>query len=1027
MSRSRQTHTNFSAGVISPEAEARIDSPVYTAGLSEGRNVIIKTTGGLARRPGSLFMRDYGTTEHMRIFPFIFNNDQKYVIVIYLDEPDPVGAPGVYDGLIDVYRDNVLVLPGLVTPYNTERKIREIDTAQSADTMVFVQGDHEPQLLRRLGADNNWEFVDAPIINPPCESMMCEDDGAPGTFVDPTCTDGSTPYCGSGECADGTPPTCAVDFTLVTLLQWTDINGWPRHVTFHQGRLWFAGSTTYPQSVWASKAQDFYNFDVGVGDPADSVQETLDTDFINPIQSIFSAGRLMVFTSGAEFFNKSAVITPTTSAWLRQTTYGSSTTVRPVSVDGSVLFLDNTERIFRQFTYNDTIDGYDSPSISSESEHLIKAPVAMGEMRGGVSEPSNFVYVVNGDGSMAVLNVAKAYQVNAWVAWETQGFYQDVMDLDRELYVLVKRYVYNELAELELHWMLELVTKKALTDSASINESLTETTITGLGKSDTNFFGVYYAPNSNDGKVVIVMDGVEVYRADFLKNNPLEEVRNVEDIAYSSGNVFNVDEKVRELYFDVEVGYRWYMHTVSSLQLVNHSHNYIDGLTHLIGQEVVAVLDGNAYMDEIVVPGDTQDTVENSYPDGVEWEYDETAGAETYILRHTSDNTTIAVEAFYNGVHYGNLQKSQHGYLISGVDGQAGAEYLQEGVNESTNPLESEFTFSDSGSFNVLEAMTTINYEVIGAGGAGGGGEGGTGSLEGQSGDGSGGGGAGVYMSGVLNVVGGEVINFTIGKTGSVGAGGAGADSCSGSPGQGTAGKPGVETVMTHNATTVTSGGGYGGILHAGLGSNGAPGESSTLGGGGAQGAGSGGIGGTATGYGAGGGGGAGGNHHSCDDGDNGGAGGPGSTGVVKLVAPQSLVDFKHRTRKMVLVGVEVTDGIVIFPEDPYILGEAGLFFDVKAVTLPINVSAGGGSLINEPKRVVAVTAKFLETQGLEINGISIPERQFGEEVFDREVPKLSGIDKIRLLGYNRDTRIYISQDTPMPMTLLSLDIEVNY
>jgi len=129
----------------------------------------------------------------------------------------------------------------------------------------------------------------------------------------------------------------------------------------------------------------------------------------------------------------------------------------------------------------------------------------------------------------------------------------------------------------------------------------------------------------------------------------------------------------------------------------------------------------------------------------------------------------------------------------------------------------------------------------------------------------------------------------------------------------------------------------------------------------------------------------------------------------------------------MVLVGVEVTDGIVIFPEDPYILGEAGLFFDVKAVTLPINVSAGGGSLINEPKRVVAVTAKFLETQGLEINGISIPERQFGEEVFDREVPKLSGIDKIRLLGYNRDTRIYISQDTPMPMTLLSLDIEVNY
>ncbi|RLA77100.1 MAG: hypothetical protein DRG30_01140 [Epsilonproteobacteria bacterium] len=1025
MSRSRQVHTNFSGGVISKDAEARLDSPEYNSGLSEGKNIIIKTTGAMSRRPGTLFVNNYGSLEYMRMFPFIFNSNQKYIIILYLDEPDPIGAPGVYDGLVDIYRDGVLVLPGLVTPYNTEKKIREIDVAQSADTMVFAQGDHEPQLLRRLGADDSWEFIDAPLINTPCEGMACEDDGEPGTYVPPTCTDGSTPWCGTGKCTDDSDPTCATAFTLVTLMQWTDTNGWPQHVTFHQGRLWFAGSNTYPQSVWSSKSQDFFNFDVGIGDPADSIQETLDTDFINPITSIYSGGRLMLFTSGAEFYNPAHVLTPTSSAWLRQTTYGSSARVNPQSVDGTVLFLDNTERIFRQFTYNDTINGYDAPSISSESEDLIKAPIAMGAMRGGVQEASNFVYVVNGDGTMAVLNLSKAYKVNAWVTWETQGFYQDVMDLDRELYILVKRYV-DVAGVLELQWMLELVNQASLTDSGSINESLTETTITAVGKNDDNFFGVYQEPNSDRGKVVIVMGGAVVYKADWLKYDPLSDVINTEDVRYGAGNVFNVDEDVRELYFDPEVGYRWYMHVVSSLQLENRAHNYIDGLTHLIDQDVVAVLDGNAFMDEMVVPGDTQDTVENTYPDGVDWLYDTALGTETFIQSDKVDGAVVKWRAWYEGIFYDNLIDTQWGLLISGDAGVTGSEYLQLGVEEESTLWDNPIVFSSDDTVTAgVDFPALADFDICLVGGGGGGAQRYTSSGR------AGGGHASALVQSSLNVPYAESVLVSIGAGGTASAsspGGSGGSSSFGSYATAPGGAGGSTTENSfdgNNELVVSPCGGdfYNGTQYyadEGLYIIGG-GQASAFGHGGDS---SSSVSELPTNGGIGAGGGA--DAWCCGDPgfDNPGEGGP---GIIKIYPVNSDTTSTYRTRKMVLATTTVTDGVVMFPDDPYRVGEAGLFFDVKATSLPINVSAGGGSLVNEPKRLVAITAKMVDTQGLTINGISIPERQFGEEVFDRAMPRITGATKIRLLGYNRDTRVYISQDTPMPMTLASLDIEVNY
>ncbi len=1001
MSRSRQYHSNFSAGVISPQAEARIDSTSYSSGLSEGKNILIQTSGGMTRRPGSKFIRDYGALEYVRIFPFIFNTEQKYVVVMYLNA-------GL--GLVDIYKDNTLVESALVVPYTTKEQMQEVDFAQSADSMVMTQGDFTPQLLRRLGDHTQWEILDVPIINPPCESMMCVNDANPDDQIPPTCADGSIPYCETGKCADDSDPTCESGYTLTEIPIWSDKNGYPRYCTFHQGRLWFANNYVYPQSVWSSKAQDFFNFDVGVGDPADSVQETLDTDFINPITSIYSAGKLQVFTSGAEFVNSAAVITPTTSAWARQTTYGSSSKVRPISIDGSTLFLDNTERIIRALTYTDDLKGYDSPSISSESEHLIKAPIDMGAMRGDIRETSNFIYVVNTDGTMAVLNFSRSYKMNAWVEWTTQGFYSQVMDLSRELYILVKRYIDNS-GTLELHWMLERLEKAYLTDSGNVIESLSQTSLNYVGKNESNFFGVYYPPNDNTGKVVIVEEGIVVYKADHLKENPLGDVMTAEDIRYSAGNVFDTDENVRALYFDEEQGYRWYMHTVHSVQLENNAQNYIDGLNHLINQSAVAVLDGKVFDDLYVEPGDPYDTVKATYPDGYLWQFDETAGSETYLRKESAGGSTIYWEGWYQGTHYPDLEETPWGLLISGNAGEAGSEYLQIGSEASFDEVVPPVFVTSN---KTIKAGVDVPFSkelricMVGGGGSG----------RADSNDPAAGGYAGEVVSDVVTLVKDEDVAITIGTGGY-----ACEEPCS------------IPGTASKFGTYFTANGGAGGDEHHYYG-NGA--ERTTCGGTGYDGLGCGGIGGgqssgfsnggnaTCSGAngGAGGVGSGGGGTGYCDPNSN---AGPGGRGQVNISWTGNYRVGKYRTRKMVLVHYTTTDGIVFFPNDPFVTGEAGLFFDVKATTLPINVNAGGGSRINEPKRIISVTAKFVETRGIDINGVMIPERDFGDEVLDTPPPLRTGTNKIRFLGYNRDTRIYISQDVPMPMTLLSLDIDVNY
>ena len=85
----------------------------------------------------------------------------------------------------------------------------------------------------------------------------------------------------------------------------SNTRGWPRTVTFHEGRLYFGGSYALPSTLFASKVADIFNFKPAEGLDDDAIKVTLQTDSLNAITGMRSGRDLQVFTTGARVFSTS--------------------------------------------------------------------------------------------------------------------------------------------------------------------------------------------------------------------------------------------------------------------------------------------------------------------------------------------------------------------------------------------------------------------------------------------------------------------------------------------------------------------------------------------------------------------------------------------------------------------------------------------------------------------------------------------------------------------------------------------------
>ena len=235
----------------------------------------------------------------------------------------------------------------------------------------------------------------------------------------------------------GHPPTTQWDEQV-----FSTVNGFPKTVTFHEQRLFFGGVTALPDGIQASQVADFFNFDVGEAEDADSVQIQIASDQINEIRHLTSSKTLEIFTSTGEFFLKPQVskpITPTDIQIIRQSSLGCQQKAMPKRFDGATIFIQNNGKTVREFFFNSGTEEFTANSISLLSSHLVNTPVDTATITSIGERTEQFYFLVNNDGTMGVFTSQRAEKIAGWVLWNTDGNYESVACTTGNVYVSVKR------------------------------------------------------------------------------------------------------------------------------------------------------------------------------------------------------------------------------------------------------------------------------------------------------------------------------------------------------------------------------------------------------------------------------------------------------------------------------------------------------------------------------------------------------------------------------------------------------------
>ena len=195
---------------------------------------------------------------------------------------------------------------------------------------------------------------------------------------------------------------------------WSSIRGYPKTAAFYSGRLWLGGTKSKLQSLFASRSGSFFDFYTEEGDDDEGLFITISSRQLTEIIDINPDRGLQVFTAGAEFVVNGS--TPADISIQAQTQHGAAT-LEVKSVDGATLFVDQNGRTLRSYLYNFNEDAYNSTDISVLSSQLIDNPADLGILAGSLSEDANWVFIVNQDGTSAILNTLRSQDINGFTKW----------------------------------------------------------------------------------------------------------------------------------------------------------------------------------------------------------------------------------------------------------------------------------------------------------------------------------------------------------------------------------------------------------------------------------------------------------------------------------------------------------------------------------------------------------------------------------------------------------------------------------
>jgi len=505
MARFVTIQTNFTAGEIDPLLRSRIDIKSYENGLETAQNVLCQPQGGITRRSGLRYINalpNSGTesaANGVRLVAFEFSTSDSYMLA-FTHNRMHVYKNGALITNINGSGNSYLDTSGVSL---SSARLANMCWTQSADTLIVVHEDLAPIKIVRGGTDATWTASAISFDSIPKYAFTLSVSNPSGTLT-PSAVSGKVTLTASssvfsagsvGQYINVIPQGRAkiVQYTSGTVVNaitefpffntsaiangnwelesgyenvWSAGKGWPRTVTFHQGRLYFGGSKSRPSTVWGSKVGIFFDFEGTEGLDDDSVEATLDTNTFNAITDIISGRDLMIFTTGGEFYVPQQGLEPITpTSFFVSTTgrAGSKQGIRVQQLESGVLFIQRQGKILSEIAYSDTQLTYLTSKISLLSGHLLKNPTRMALRRAVDTDENDLLLITNAtDGSIAAYSIMRSQNVIAPSEFVTAGgeFLDVGVDITT-IYVVVKRTISGT-----AQYYVERFDHTLLTDSA---------------------------------------------------------------------------------------------------------------------------------------------------------------------------------------------------------------------------------------------------------------------------------------------------------------------------------------------------------------------------------------------------------------------------------------------------------------------------------------------------------------------------------------------------------------------------------
>jgi hypothetical protein len=222
---------------------------------------------------------------------------------------------------------------------------------------------------------------------------------------------------------------------------WSPLRGYPAACAFYENRMFFAGTTYQPQTLWGSIVDDYENFTAGTADD-DAVAFTLSSTERQQVLWMVSQSRLVIGTTSGEWTasggDLNSSITPTKIEVRQQSNFGSQAG-RALLVNDTILFVQRSGRKLREAVYDAIKEGYQSNDVTILSDHITA---------GGIKSPAyqsdrDSIFWAIANGNLIGMTYEKEQSVIAWHRHTTAGTFESVETiygtLDDEVWVSVLR------------------------------------------------------------------------------------------------------------------------------------------------------------------------------------------------------------------------------------------------------------------------------------------------------------------------------------------------------------------------------------------------------------------------------------------------------------------------------------------------------------------------------------------------------------------------------------------------------------